>query len=344
MLIMGIETSCDETSVAVLRDGKEVLSNTIISQIKEHEIFGGVVPEIASRSHLESINQVIDISLKEASVSLSEIQAIAVTNRPGLIGSLLVGVSTAKALSYSLDIPLIPINHLEAHISAIFIDSENHAVFAEKKQPEYPFMSLLVSGGHTAVYLVEDETTFKLLASTRDDAAGETLDKAGKLLGLPYPGGVYLDKLSQGGDVNAVEFPRPLPNKSIIEFSLSGLKNAMRVFLEKNNEADSKISEKDIAASFQEKVIDHLLEKTKLALKKHGQNQLVLCGGVAANSRLRKKLEELNQNEGLQVWIPDRKLCTDNGAMIAGMGHKAFSKSSKLPIESLNLNAFDHAQ
>jgi len=342
--ILGIETSCDDTSAAVLDFHDRLVSNVIFSQTKEHEVFGGVVPEVASRCHLEAINSVVKLALEEAKITFSDLSAIAVTNRPGLIGALLVGLTSAKAMAYSLDIPLIPINHLRAHLVAIFIKSPNHVTPPNMVQPEFPYLGLLVSGGHTAIYLVRGFDEFELISQTRDDAAGEALDKGGKLLGLPYPGGVYLDQKSQIGNPEAVPFPRPMPQKSILDFSFSGIKTSLSDTIKANS---NQIQESpkffdDVAASYLESVLNHLLEKTINVIEKFQINDLVVAGGVAACSRLREKLRILSQKNKTRVWIPDPTLCTDNGAMIAELGAKLFNSSNQVEFskKDLTLNAY----
>jgi len=341
MAILGIETSCDETSASIVNLEGEVLSNIILSQIKIHQVFGGVVPEVASRHHLETIGGTIDESLRAAGITFQDLKAIAVTNRPGLIGALLVGLSTAKALAYSLNIPLIPIHHLEAHLHAIFIPNQNSLHPQGSPLPKYPFIGLLVSGGHSALYKISDPGSYHLISQTRDDAAGEALDKAGKVLGLPYPGGVYMDREASKGDLKKYSFPRPLPQKSILDFSFSGLKTSL-VEKIKRESLDVQKSRPDIAASYQEAVLSHLLEKTKLTLKKFKIQALVVSGGVAANSRLRQRFKSELEALGVKLWIPEMKYCTDNGAMIASLGLSRYKNMNSLDFDlnHLTTNAF----
>lgn len=324
MLVLGIESSCDETAAAVVRDGK-LLSNLINSQIKDHRAYGGVVPELASRKHLEAISPVITGALFEAGVSLQEIEGISVTRGPGLIGSLLVGLSAAKALAYALEIPLIGVNHIEGHIMASFL--------AEKK-PQFPFVALVVSGGHTHIYRVEDYSTFSLLGQTRDDAAGEAFDKAAKLLNLGYPGGVVIDRLSKAGNIRAYDFPRAM--KDSPDFSFSGLKTSLLVLLKKRGRDFTEAELPDVVASYQEAIMDVLVEKTFRAAKDHCLSQMVVCGGVAANSRLRERFAEAAANAGVELYIPPMVLCTDNAAMIAALG-EILLKSGR--SDALDLNA-----
>lgn len=327
-LILGIESSCDETAAAVVKDGKKLLSNIVSSQIDIHNIFGGVVPEIASRKHTETIIEVVNRSLNEASSSLDDIKAIAVTEGPGLIGSLLIGISTAKTLCFALDKPLVGVNHLEAHISAIHLQDEI----------SFPFVALIVSGGHTNLYLVNDYLDFRLLGNTRDDAAGEAFDKAAKVLGLGYPGGVEIDRRAKNGDPTAISFPRPLKDKSS-DFSFSGLKTSLINFVN-NNGVDSDNELNDICASFQEAIVETLIEKTLAAAKKHKVKNVLIAGGVACNSRLRQLSKERIDASGIKVYIPAPFLCTDNAAMIASLGYYRFNNSelSKLDLTPYSTN------
>ncbi len=324
-LILGIETSCDETSASVARDGKELLSNIVSSQIDIHNAFGGVVPEVASRMHTEIILQVVDQAILEAEISVNDIDAIAVTQGPGLVGSLMVGISTAKALAFSFDIPLVGVNHLEAHIAAAHIENEI----------DFPFIALIVSGGHTNLYMVRGFLDFELLGSTRDDAAGEAFDKGAKALGLGYPGGIEIDRLSKAGDPDAVNFPRPFNNESY-DFSFSGLKTALLNYIKKNPvETESDLH--DICAGFQEAIVETLTDKTLNAARKNEAGRVVLAGGVACNSRLRQLSEEKIRTEGINVFIPSPFLCTDNAAMIASLGYHMYKDDR---ICSLNISPY----
>jgi N6-L-threonylcarbamoyladenine synthase len=324
MLVLGIESSCDETAAAVVADGK-MLSNVIASQINDHSKYGGVVPEIASRKHIEAINPVVREALSDAQVTFREIEGIAVTCGPGLIGSLLIGLSTAKALAYALNIPLVGVNHLEGHIAASFL---------AQKAPRFPFVALVVSGGHTNVYLVRNYHNFQLLGQTRDDAAGEAFDKAAKLLNLGYPGGVVIDKLAHRGNPQAIAFPRAM--KDSLDFSFSGLKTSLLTMLKKRGCNFEKSELPDLVASYQEAIVDVLVEKTIRAAKGHDISQIVVCGGVAANGRLREKFAAGADAGKLELFIPAIILCTDNAAMIAAIGEIMLKNGRR---DLLDLNA-----
>jgi len=324
MLVLGIESSCDETAAAVISNGK-MRSNVIASQIAVHSPYGGVVPEIASRKHIEAINPVICRALCDANVKLRDIEGIAVTRGPGLIGSLLIGLSTAKALAFALDIPLVGVNHLEGHIAAAFL---------AEKVPAIPFMALVVSGGHTSVYLAKNYHDFELMGQTRDDAAGEAFDKAAKLLNLGYPGGVVIDKISKGANPKAVVFPRAM--KDSPDFSFSGLKTSLLTMLKKRGRDFAPEELPDIVASYQEAIVDVLLEKTIKAAKDNSVNRIVVCGGVAANSRLRERFAEETAARNLELFIPPVILCTDNAAMIGAIGEIMLKNGQR---DSLDLNA-----
>jgi N6-L-threonylcarbamoyladenine synthase len=324
LLVLGIESSCDETAAAIVRDGR-LLSNVIASQIKDHSQYGGVVPEIASRKHIEAINRVIMQSLTDAGITINEIEGIAVTRGPGLIGSLLIGLSTAKALAYVLNIPFVGVNHLEGHITAIFL--------AEKK-PQFPFVALVVSGGHTNIYLVRNYHEFKLLGQTRDDAAGEAFDKAAKLLNLGYPGGIMIDRMAKTGNPKAFDFPRAM--KDSADFSFSGLKTSLLTMLKKRGRNFEQNELANVVASYQEAIIDVLVTKTLRAASENNISQVVVCGGVAANSRLRKKFSENAAACNMELFIPPVILCTDNAAMIAALGEIILKNGRR---DSLDLNA-----
>ncbi|MEN6507560.1 MAG: tRNA (adenosine(37)-N6)-threonylcarbamoyltransferase complex transferase subunit TsaD [Smithella sp.] len=324
MFVLGIESSCDETAAAVINNGK-LLSNVIASQIKDHSAYGGVVPEIASRKHIEAISAVITQAMADAGLTLKEIEGVAVTRGPGLIGSLLVGLSTAKALAYGLNIPLVGVNHLEGHIMASFL--------AEKK-PGFPFVALVVSGGHTNVYLVENYHEFQLLGQTRDDAAGEAFDKAAKLLNLGYPGGVVIDRMAKKGNPGALEFPRAM--KDSPDFSFSGLKTSLLTMVKKLGGHFTEAELEDVVASYQEAIVDVLVDKTLKAAVDHHVAQVVVCGGVAANSRLRERFETAAAGKNLELFIPPMILCTDNAAMIAALGEIMLKNGRS---DSLGLNA-----
>ncbi len=312
LITLAIETSCDETSVAIVKNGREVLSNSIYSQIDIHTKFGGVVPEVASRNHLEKISQIVDISLKEANLEFKDIDMIATTYGPGLVGALLVGLSTAKALAYALDIPLVPVNHIEGHIFANFI---------EHKELEPPFLCLVVSGGHTHLIDVKNYNEYEIIGKTRDDAVGEAYDKVARTLGLGYPGGSKIDKLAKQGDKNAINFTRTYLEKDTFDFSFSGIKSGVLNYVNNNKQKNIDINIEDVAASFQESVVDVLTDKTMMAAKKCKRNKIAIAGGVAANSRLREVMLEKCKKEGYEFYYPSIKLCTDNAAMIGCLGY-----------------------
>lgn len=320
IIILGIESSCDETSVAIVKNGREVLSNVINTQISIHELYGGVVPEIASRNHVENISPVMKEALKEANVKIDDVDGIACTYGPGLVGALLVGVSYAKALSYAANKPLIGVNHIQGHIAANYITY---------KDLEPPFLTLLISGGNTQLVLVKDYTKFEILGKTRDDAVGEAFDKIARVIGLGYPGGPKMDKLAQEGTPNIV-----LPKVHIdgLDFSFSGLKTAIINLHHKTPD----INKADLAASFEKDVAEILLENTKKAVKETNINKIALAGGVSANSYIRKAFKELEEKEDIKVYYPDLKLCTDNAAMIASAGYYNFLKGN---FSDLKLNA-----
>ena len=306
---MGIESSCDETAAAVVRDGQVMLSNVIASQVDVHAQYGGVVPEVASRKHIEAIAPVIVQALGDARLTLAEIEGIAVTRGPGLIGSLLVGLSAAKAIAFARRIPLVGVNHLEGHVAAIFLTDT---------QPPFPFVALVVSGGHTTIYLVEGFQRFVVLGRTRDDAAGEAFDKAAKLLELGYPGGVVIDRLAKQGDRDAFPFPRGM--RDSVDFSFSGLKTSLLMRLRKRGSPFTAEELPDVVASYQEAIVDVLVEKTLRAAARNSISRVVICGGVAANSRLRERFRNDASRSGIDIFIPPPSLCTDNAAMIAVMG------------------------
>ena len=310
-LTLGIETSCDETSAAILRGTRELLSCVIATQIPIHQKYGGVVPEIASRNHILSILPVVEQALDEAGTALSEIDQVAVTYGPGLVGALLVGVSAAKSLAFSLDVPLIGVNHLEGHIFANFLA---HAELTP------PFMALVVSGGHTALVDVADYETFRLMGRTRDDAAGEAFDKVARVMGLPYPGGPEIDRLAREGNPAAIDFPRALAQEGNYEFSFSGLKSAVLNYINSEKMKGHALHKADIAASFQSAVVEVLVHKAFEAIREAGRNTLVLAGGVAANKSLERRLRETAEAEGIRYLYPPPRLCTDNAAMIACRG------------------------
>lgn len=322
MRVLGIETSCDETAAAVLEDGTRLLSNIIWSQHEVHGKYGGIVPELAGRRHVETIDVVIEEALKEAGITLADIDLIGVTNGPGLVVSLLVGVNAAKALGYARNIPVVGINHLEGHLLAILL----------QEPVEFPFLALIVSGGHTDLVRAEGIGDYTIIGRTRDDAAGESFDKVAKMLGLGYPGGPLIEKEGRAGDVAAHDFPRSMMENGNLDFSFSGVKSAVRRLLEKSNGAggDARFVA-DVAASFQEAVVDVLIAKLFQAAEKENLKRLVLTGGVAANGRLRKRLEEESAERGFQCHIPRPVFCTDNAAMIASA---AYYKYRNHPVAS----------
>ena len=327
MLILSIESSCDETACAVVENGRKVLSSVINTQIAIHKQFGGVVPEVASRRHIETIDDVIDAALREANVTLNDIDAIAVTYGPGLVGALLVGVSTAKALAYALKKPLVPVNHIKGHIMANFV---------AHKDLEPPFVCLVASGGHSHIVEVSDYTHLNILGRTRDDAAGEAFDKVARVLGLGYPGGPLIDKLSKEGNPNAVKFPRVRIDKDSLDFSFSGVNTAVINHLHKLNQNGEEYNKADIAASFQEAVTDVLCNNTIEAAISKGYKIITLAGGVASNSALREKMTVLAKKEGIDVLYPPNVLCTDNAVMIACAGYYEYLENN---FADMTLNA-----
>ena len=312
MLILGIDTSCDDTSASVVEDGAKIISNIVSTQDEIHKKYGGIVPELASRRHIEMILPVVDEALNKAKLRFKDISAIAVCQGPGLIGSLLVGVCFAKSISYFNKLPLVAVNHLEGHIFSSFL---------EDPLPEFPFIALIVSGGHTNIYRVDGFGLYKEISKTRDDAAGEAFDKVAKLLGLGYPGGPLIDILSEKGNPETIHFPRPFVNKSF-DFSFSGLKTSVLNYVKKNPNA----RKEDVAASFQSAIIDVIVTKTIEAAKKEQINGVVLAGGVSANKALRRRMEEIARKEKIKVYLLPPYLCTDNAAMIAAAGFYHFKE------------------
>lgn len=312
VLILAIESSCDETAASVVRNGREVLSNIISSQIDLHTLYGGVVPEIASRKHMEQINKVTEEALKTAGVTLEDITAIAVTYGPGLVGALLVGVSFAKSLAFAAGKPLVGVHHIEGHISANYI---------ENLDLEPPFTCLVVSGGHTNLVLVEDYGVYKIIGRTRDDAAGEAFDKVARAVGLGYPGGPKIDKLAKEGNKNAIDFPRAKVDGSPYDFSFSGIKSAVLNYINHCEMRNIEINRADLVASFQNAVVDALVSRAVMAAKEHGLKKLALAGGVAANSALKSALEDECARNGIRFYHPSPIFCTDNAAMIGVAGY-----------------------
>lgn len=323
-LILGIESSCDETAVAVVKNGRVVLSNIINTQIDLHKRYGGVVPEIASRKHIESINPVIDEALSAAGVTIEDIDAVAVTYGPGLVGALLVGVSTAKAYAYATKKPLVPVHHIKGHIMANFISHP---------ELEPPFVCLVASGGHSHIVEVKDYMNLEVLGRTRDDAAGEAFDKIARVIGLGYPGGPLIDKLAKEGNPKAIKFPRVKMDNNSLDFSFSGVKTAVINYLHKAEQKNEEINKADVAASFQDAVTDALCEHTTEAATRCGTKIIALAGGVASNSDLRKKMTERGGELGIKVVYPEPILCTDNAAMIACAGYYNYINGDRAGLE-----------
>lgn len=326
MIVLAIESSCDETAAAVVLGGERALSNVVSSQIALHRKYGGIVPELASREHIEAIVPVIRRALIEAGIELDNVEGIAATNGPGLIGSILVGLSVAKAIAYARGLPFVGVNHVEGHLSAILL---------EYPRLQFPFIGLVVSGGHTCLYRVEGLGTYEWLGGTRDDAAGEAFDKVAKLLNLGYPGGPVIDEVAREGNPQAIPFPRVLISKESFDFSFSGIKTSVLHYVRKNPH----VRVEDIAASFQEAVVDVLVSKAVQVSRALDVPRIVLSGGVASNSRLRARLQEIAESEGLEVNIPSPMLCTDNAAMIGVIGHYYLERGVVSPV---TLDAFSN--
>lgn len=326
-LILAIETSCDDSGAAVVADGRRILSSVVSSQIEVHRVYGGVVPEIASRQHLESISLVVQDALDQAGIGLGQLQGVAVTYGPGLVGSLLVGVSYAKGLAFSLNLPLVAVNHLEGHI---------YAGFLQEDLPRFPLVALVVSGGHTSLIRMEDHGRYQLLGETRDDAAGEALDKVARALGLGYPGGPALERLASQGDPRAIAFPRSWLEEGSLDFSFSGLKSAVLNYLNSARQKGSEVDRAQVAASFQEAVVEVLVEKAVDAATRSQARELMVVGGVAANRRLRQRMEQRAGEKGLKVRFPPLELCGDNAAMIGCAAHYQMARGQ---LAGLSLNA-----
>ena len=330
--ILAIESSCDETAAAVCLDGREVLSNIISSQIEIHKLYGGVVPEIASRHHLDNVNPVVDQALEEAGLSMDEIDAIAVTYGPGLVGALLIGLATAKAYALATGKPLIGVNHIQGHVCANYIAHPDL---------EPPFMALVISGGHTNIVDVKDYQTYHVLGSTRDDAAGEAYDKVARVLGLGYPGGPLIDKIAKAGDPQAAPFKRVYLEKGSLDFSFSGIKTGVLNYINGEKQAGREVNVADVAAGFQEAVLEVVVNKTVGAALQRGEDKIVVAGGVAANSRLREMLDEEGRKHGLGLYYPPPVLCTDNAAMI---GCAAYYKFMAGQTDGLDLDAIPNLE
>lgn len=324
MLTLGIESSCDDTAAAVLKDSDQLLSSILTSQHQIHDQFGGVVPELASRQHLKSIQPVVNQALNQADVTLADIDLIAVTQGPGLIGSLLVGFSYAKALAYHQKKPCVGVDHMEGHILSCFLEEE---------KPSFPFIALTVSGGTSSIFLAESFTEFTHLGRTRDDAAGEAFDKVGKLLGLPYPGGPVVSKYANDGDGKAIKFPRAWLEEDSLDFSFSGVKTAVLNHCNQQKQKEIPLNIEDICASFQEAVTEVLVKKTITATRQHGIDTIVMGGGVSSNGRLRERMTQSCKREGIQLFIPRPEFCTDNAAMIAFTGYHSYKAGNSLQID-----------
>ena len=319
-LILAIESSCDETAASVVKNGRTILSNVISSQIELHKLYGGVVPEIASRKHIEKINQVIEQALEDADVTLDDLDAIGVTYGPGLVGALLVGVAEAKAIAYAKKLPLVGVHHIEGHVSANYI---------EHSDLEPPFLCLIVSGGHTHLVIVKDYGEFEILGRTRDDAAGEAFDKVARAIGLGYPGGPKIDKLSKEGNPHAIEFPRAKIGDCPYDFSFSGVKSAVLNYLNNARMKGEEVNRADLAASFQNAVVDVLVEHTMLAARDYGMNKIAIAGGVASNGTLRAAMEEACGKNGYSFYRPSPIFCTDNAAMIGVAAYYEYMKGTR---------------
>jgi len=328
IVTLAFETSCDETSVAVVLNGREVLSNVISSQIEVHKTFGGVVPEIASRHHLENINRVLESALEEAGITLEEVDVVGVTSGPGLVGALLIGLSTAKAVALAIDKPLVGVHHIMAHIAANYI---------EHKELEPPFAALIVSGGHTAIARVDSYNHCEILGETRDDAVGEAYDKVARVLGMGYPGGPQIDQAAEAGNPEAVHFKRVFLEKDSYDFSFSGIKTGVLNYINSEKQAGRPIHNEDVSASFQQAVLDVIVEKTMKAIKELKCDKLAVAGGVASNSKLRSMLRTECEKRGVSLFMPSPVLCTDNAAMI---GAAAYYKYIEGETDGLDLDAY----
>ena len=328
MNILAIESSCDETAAAVVKDGREVLSNEVYSQIDTHKVYGGVVPEIASRCHIEKISVIVDEAIKTSGLSVCDIDAVAVTSAPGLIGALLVGVNFAKSFAYANKKPLVPVHHIRSHVAA------NYVAHPDLKPP---FLALIVSGGHSHIVYVKDYTDYKIIGQTRDDAAGEAFDKAARVMGLGYPGGVYMDRLAAKGDVSAYNFPRVSFKDAPYDFSFSGIKTSVVNLLHTADQRGESLCMQDVAASYSDAVTGVLCDKFIAAAKEYGVKTLVLAGGVSANSMLRKKVSDAADKNGFSLYMPPLSLCGDNAAMVGAQGYYEFLAGN---VAEPNQNAY----
>lgn len=329
--IFAIETSCDDTSIAIVKEGRKVLTSIVSSQIAVHQPFGGVVPEIASRHHLENIAFVSETALAEAKITFQDVDAFAVTYGPGLVGSLLVGVSYAKALAYALNKPLIPIHHLEGHLYAGFLEKEDYS---------FPLLALIVSGGHTTLLIMHDHGKYEIIGITRDDAAGEAFDKISRVLGLGYPGGPFIQKIAEQGNPSAIKFPRAWLEKGSFDFSFSGVKSSVINFLHNAKQKGEEINDADIAASFQEALVEVLVTKTMQAAKQYNVKNILIAGGVASNTKLRSQMHSFAKANNLLCHFPSPKYCTDNAAMIACAAF--YTSHFKEHDTSMDLNAIPY--
>jgi N6-L-threonylcarbamoyladenine synthase len=334
MLLLAIESSCDETAAAVLEDGTNLLSSVVDSQIQVHSPYGGVVPELASRRHIETIYPVVNEALRQASISLNQLDAIAVTQGPGLVGSLLIGMSFAKALAYVKNLPCLGVDHMAGHLLSIFL-GDNH--------PSFPYVALAASGGHSSIYLVDGHLSYKLLGQTRDDAAGEAFDKIAKLLGLGYPGGPIIAEKAEKGNPEAITFPRAWLEPDSLDFSFSGVKTSVANYVNQAKQKNKKLHIPNICASFQEAIVDVLVEKTLTAARTSGVSKIVLAGGVAANQRLRNLMESRAKKENFTAFLPPVEYCTDNAAMIAVAGYYLF-KSKKEPSRTIDMDVYSRSK
>lgn len=333
VIILSIETSCDETACSVVKNGDDILSNVVVSQIDSHKRFGGVVPEVASRHHVETMTIVIEEALEKASMTPEDLTAVAVTEGPGLIGALLVGINAAKAFSFAHDLPLIPVHHIAGHIYAAQLEEEL----------TFPLIALIVSGGHTELVLMKDHLNFEIIGETRDDAVGEAYDKVARVIGLPYPGGPQIDKLAKEG-TDTFNFPRAYINNETFDFSFSGLKSAVINTLHNYKQKGLPVNEADVARAFQNSVVDVLTDKTMRSLEEYGVDELIVAGGVAANSGLRVRFDEICQSEDIGLHIPQLKYCTDNAAMIGAVAYQLYLKDHFAGLDLNGRNFIDIAE